>query len=100
MRITVIAHRFEGGSWHVWEHACNPQELEAVVDSARAYAFSRLISDAPMDIDYFAGARYIFNRAFGSPESPAEGDLEVIKVGIGEITETGTKFALALTKSA
>jgi hypothetical protein len=88
MRITIFARRFEGGRWQRWEHLCDAEEADGVLDSANAEAFSRSFSNVPIDTDYLEGARYMFNRAYGTRERPAEGDLQVTGVNISIVAET------------
>ena len=80
MRIIVLARRFEKGSWKPWKHICDEEEVAAVQDSAKAKAFSRSFSTVLDDADYLQAAGYVFNRAYGSPEKPVEGDLRVTMV--------------------
>jgi hypothetical protein len=85
MLITIFATRFLGGSWKDWEHSCNEEEVEAVADSAKAKADERLSGVQPAFADYLDGAGYIFNVAFGPPESPSEGDTNVYGVRVNDI---------------
>ena len=80
MQITVFALRFEGGSWKDWEHACDEEELEAVLDSANAKALESGRPGKPTYFDFLQGARFIFDVAFGPREDPKEGDTEVFGV--------------------
>lgn len=82
MRIIIFAKRFEGGSWKSWEHECDPDEVEAMLDSAAAKAFSRTFSRVPTDIDYREAARYEFDRAYGTADKPVEGDVRVLRVDV------------------
>jgi len=41
MKIVVLAERFENGAWRDWEHNCDDQEVDAVIDSANAKAADR-----------------------------------------------------------
>jgi hypothetical protein len=84
MRITIFALRFEGGSWKDWEHDCDKEESEAVVDSASAKAFDNG-RGKPTYADFLEGARYIFDVAFGPRENPQEGDTEVFGVLVDQI---------------
>lgn len=88
MRITIIAHRFEGGAWKPWEHVCDADEIAAVLDSANAKAFDRALSPVLVDSDYLEGARYIFDRAYGTAERPCEGDLRITKVIVSIVAQT------------
>jgi hypothetical protein len=88
MRITIFAHRFEGGSWLPWEHVCDAEEADGVLDSANSEAFSRSFSNIPNDSDYLRGAAYIFNRAYGTRERPTEGDVQVTGVNVSILAET------------
>lgn len=87
MRITVLARRFEGGSWNEWEHVCNEEEVAGVLDSAKAKGFDRALTSEPTDADYLEGARYVFNRAYGTADRPAEGDVRVTKVDVSIVAE-------------
>ncbi|HWH59042.1 MAG TPA: hypothetical protein VN682_15550 [Terriglobales bacterium] len=82
MRIIIFAKRFESGSWNSWEHECDPDEVEAMLDSAAAKAFSRTFSRVPTDIDYREAGRYEFDRAYGTAANPAEGDVRVLRVDV------------------
>lgn len=87
MRITIFASRFVRGSWTSWEHVCDEDEIAEVQDSANAKAFSRAFSSTLTDSDYLEGARYIFDRAYGTAEKPAEGDLRVTKVTVSIVAQ-------------
>ena len=76
MKILVFAERYESGAWRDWEHVCDEDELEAVVDSACAKAADSR-RNPPVFVDYLFGARYIFDVARGHGDSPAEGDTRV-----------------------
>jgi hypothetical protein len=80
MRIVVYALRYEGSVWNDWEHECNENEARSVVDSANAKAFERAFTTIPIHIDILAGTRYIFERARGTLDNPAEGDTQVYGV--------------------
>lgn len=43
MLMTIFATRFEDGVWKGWEHTCDQDETEAVIDSANAKAFDHCI---------------------------------------------------------
>ena len=85
MLITIFATRFLGGVWKDWEHICNEQEVDAVVDSAKAYSDDRGPGGSLVFVDYFRGARYIFDVVKGPPESPREGDTRVYGVLVDEV---------------
>ena len=56
----------------------------------------------PLYSDYLEGAKYIFNVAFGSAESPREGDTDVYAILVGEMIlgnyqELQRHFALKLS---
>lgn len=87
MRIIVFADRFEGGKWISWEHTCDGEEADAVLDSASAKAFCRSFSHLLTDSDYLEGARYIFGIARGPFDNPAEGDLRVTKVVVSVVAQ-------------
>lgn len=102
MFISVFALRFEGGVWKDWEHACTFAETEAVSDSANAKALEHGRIREPLFIDYLEGARYIFDVAFGTINSPRDGDTKVYGVLVGgmviaEYQELQRHFALKLT---
>jgi len=84
MKIVVLAERFENGAWRDWEHNCDDQEVDAVIDSANAKAADRKQSQ-PSYIDYLAGAAYIFNVAYGPQEDPKQGDMRVYGVIVNEM---------------
>ena len=83
MQITIFATRFEGGVWKDWEHVCTFAETEAVIDSANAEAIEHGRMREPASDDYLAGARYIFDVAFGTMTSPRDGDTKVYGVLVG-----------------
>ena len=85
MRIVIFATRFHGGVWKDWEHACDENEVSAVVDSARAKAFDRAFSQTLLYADYLQGARYVFDVACGPTETPVEGDTRVYGVSVDEM---------------
>ena len=102
MLITIFATRFQGEVWKDWEHICNEEEVEAVVDSANAKADERIRGGSPNFADYLAGARYIFDVACGPRERPREGDTEVYGVLVDEVViarfeRLREHFALRLT---
>ena len=86
MRIIVFATRFKNGVWMDWEHECDEKETEAVVDSANAKSFGRAFSREPLPVDFLGGARYIFDRARGTLEIPADGDTLVYGVSVDGVT--------------
>ena len=102
MLIHILATRFEDGVWKDWEHNCNAEETEAVIDSAYAKAIEHGRFGEPVFVDYLEGARYMFDVAFGSSESPREGDTQVYGVLVGEMVianyqELERHFVLKLT---
>ena len=66
--ITIVTTQFLGGVWKDWEHTCNEEEADAVVDSARAKADEHSPAGTPDSVDYFPGARSIFDVAYGPPD--------------------------------
>jgi hypothetical protein len=84
MKIIVLAERFEEGAWKDWEHTCDEEEVDGVIDSANAKAADRMQSQ-PSYIDYLTGAAYIFNVAFGSREDPKDGDTRVYGAIVNEM---------------
>ena len=84
MKIIVLAERFEAGVWRDWEHICDEENLDAVIDSASAKARDRLHSK-PTYIDYLKGAAYIFDVARGPREDPRDGDIQVYGVIVDEM---------------
>lgn len=84
MKIVILAERFEGGAWRDWEHTCDQEEVEAVVDSANAKAFDHR-HPRPSYIDYLQGAAYIFNVANGPRQNPRDGDTRVYAAVIDEM---------------
>ena len=85
MLITIFAIRFEGGVWKDWEHACTFSETESVIDSANAKAFEQGRIREPVFVDYLEAARYIFDVAFGTKNSPRDGDTKVYGVLVGDM---------------
>ena len=85
MEILAFAKEFRNGNWNVWEHLCNEEEIEGVIDSARAKASDRLFFGTPFQADYLAGVRYIFDVMRGSEDSPKEGDLRVYGVCVNGV---------------
>ena len=83
MQITIFATRFEGGAWKDWEYACTYVEAEAVIDSANAKALDHGRIREPVLIDYLEGSRYIFDVAYGTMNSPRDGDTKVYGVLLG-----------------
>ena len=84
MKIIVLAERFEVGAWKDWEHTCDEEEVEAVIDSANAKAADRT-HPRPSYIDYLKGAAYVFDVAFGSREDPKDGDTRVYGAIVDEV---------------
>ena len=102
MLITIFAVRFEDGVWRDWEHACSFAETEAVFDSAKAKALEHGGIREPVFVDYLEGARYIFDVAYGTMNSPRDGDTKVYGVLVGGLViaqyeELQHHFALKLT---
>ena len=80
MQIIVLAQRFEAGTWREWEHICVEDEVEAVVDSARAYAEEQARVSEPLDRDFLRGVSYVFAVAYGERNQPKQGDTRVYAV--------------------
>lgn len=102
MQITIFAMQFKGGVWKYWEHACTFAETVAVSDSANAKANDHGRINEPVFVDYLEGARYIFDVAYGTTESPRDGDTEVYGVVvsgmvIADYQELQRYFALKLS---
>ncbi|HEY2467802.1 MAG TPA: hypothetical protein VGI45_08165 [Terracidiphilus sp.] len=76
MKIIVLAERFGDGAWSDWEHTCDKEEVEAVVDSAKAKAADRKLYHSDY-IDFLTGAAYIFDVAYGPQDNPKDGDVRV-----------------------
>ena len=89
MEITVYGRRFEGGFWTKWEHPCDENEIEWVIDSANAKTFDNGRPGRLTIFDVLEGARYIFNVAFGSRKDPQQGDVEVLDVRVNEMAANG-----------
>jgi hypothetical protein len=85
MKIIILAERFEDGAWGNWEHICNEQEVEAVVDSAKAKAADRMHFPHPCYIDYLTGSAYIFDVAYGPRNDPRDGDTRVYGAIVDEM---------------
>jgi hypothetical protein len=85
MQITVFAVRFEDAGWVEWEHMCDLDETEIVVDAARTLAFEHAPFQKPLDVDYLGGARYVFDVARGTLEKPVHGDMQVYDVKVAGI---------------
>lgn len=85
MEIVIFAEQFKNGSWDVWEHACGPAEIEAVVETARVKARVRSSDGRPIHGDFLEGARCIFDVARGSAESPTEGDTRVYCICVDKV---------------
>lgn len=81
----VYGRRFQSGQWRIWEHTCTSEEFEAVLDSAAASAADHRRVGQPTHADYFRGARYVFDVAFGAREAPAEGDIWTYGIRIDQI---------------
>lgn len=84
MKIVVLAERFEEGAWRDWEHTCDQDDIEAILDSAYAKALDHG-HHRPSYIDYLHGARYIFNVANGPKHTPREGDTRVYAAIVDEM---------------
>ena len=52
MQITILALRFEAGSWRDWDHKCHEEELDSVTDSANAKAFDHGRPGKPTYFDF------------------------------------------------
>lgn len=85
MKIIVLAERFEDGTWGSWEHICDDEEVEAVVDSAKAKAADRMHFHDPCYIDYLTGCAYIFDVAYGPRDDPKDGDTRVYGAIVDEM---------------
>jgi hypothetical protein len=85
MEIVIFAEEFRNGSWDVQEHACNPDEIAAVVDTARVKARVRSANGRPIHDDFLEGARCMFNVAQGTADNPREGDTRVYCICIDEV---------------
>lgn len=83
MKIIVLAERFQENTWTYWEHHCNEEEIDAVIDSANAKAADHM-HVRPAYIDYLKGAAYVFNVAYGRQENPRDGDTRVYAVVVDE----------------
>jgi len=83
--IVVYGLRFERGKWQNWEHTCSTNDLDGVVDSAKARAADHGRLANPVYMDFLEGARYVFEVAYGSREDPREGDLCVYAVRIDQM---------------
>ncbi len=77
MQFIVYCVRYTDRGWKKHRHVCSDQENEAVVDSAKAYALMRFPDQKLTFSDYLAGARYMFDVAFGPRDQPVIGDTVV-----------------------
>jgi hypothetical protein len=84
-RITIFASRYQSGIWKDWEHTCDENEIAAVVNSTQAKALDRAFSRTLLYADYLQGARYIFDVARGTTQTPTEGDTRVYGVSVDEM---------------
>jgi len=84
VEIVVFAKVFRKGNWEISEHRCSDEDVDAVEDSARAYAQNRL-SVHPLPIDYLQAAKYVFEVACGPEDKPKEGDTRVHGVSVNAI---------------
>lgn len=84
MKIIVLAERFQEGTWTNWEHTCDKEEIDAVIDSACAKAADHR-HPRPSYIDYLQGSAYIFNVARGPMQNPREGDTRVYAAIVDEM---------------
>lgn len=91
MKIIVFGRRFISGRWEQWEHTCSEEEIEWVEDSARAKAQDRSHSGPLLPIDYFKGARYIFEVAYGPANSLNDGDTRVHGISVDGVHVESTK---------
>ncbi len=80
MQISVFAIQYISGEWKEYEHTCSPEEVESVIDSAKAKAFEQFRYSNPQYADYLEGAQYVFDVVRGLPDAPAEGDIQVVGV--------------------
>jgi hypothetical protein len=83
--IVVYGLRFERGKWNSWEYTCSAEEIDGVVDSARAKAADHGRPEKPTYVDYLEGSRYIFDIAYGPREKPVEGDVWVYGVRVDQM---------------
>jgi len=83
--IVVYGLRFQRGKWRDWEHICSVEEVEGVLDSARAKAFDHGRLGQPTHSDYLEGSRYMFNVARGPRDNPADGDTQLYGVCVDGI---------------
>jgi hypothetical protein len=85
MKIHIFAERFMNGSWDFWEHACGPQEADALVDYAIAIALGRTPIKRPTHNDFLESARRMFNVSAGEPGFSRNGDTRVYCVCVDGI---------------
>ncbi|MGB7265479.1 MAG: hypothetical protein WBC92_08190 [Terracidiphilus sp.] len=76
----MFARRFTNGRWEAWEHMCNEEEVDGVVDSAQAKTWDRVLSGPPSYADYLNSVRYVFDVVRGEANNPRDGDLQVYGV--------------------
>lgn len=91
MEIIIFGRRFSDGNWKKWEHTCSEEEVLWVEDSAVAKAQDRSHFGTPLPIDYLRGARYIFDVAYGRPDSPIDGDTRVLAVSVNGVRVESSK---------
>ena len=80
--IVVYGLRFKQGNWTDWEHTCSIEEINGVLDSAKAKAFDYGRQGRPAYVDFLEGSKYMFNVAYGPRDNPAEGDTMVYGVRV------------------
>jgi hypothetical protein len=101
--VIVFGLRSESGDWKPWEHTCTVDEVEAVVDSAKAKAADYGRPGQLTCVDYLEGSRYMFNVAYGPRERPADGDIRVYgvrvdRIVIGEYEQLKRHFTAQVTR--
>jgi len=85
LTIVVYGLRFYHGRWMDWEHVCSGEEVDGVLDSAKAKAFDHGRFGQPTHSDFLEGSKYMFDRAYGLRENPADGDTLVYGVCVDGI---------------
>ncbi len=80
--IVVYGLLFKQGNWTNWEHTCSIEEMDGVLDSAKAKAFEHGHQGRLTYADFLEGSKYIFNVAYGPRENPVDGDTMVYGVRV------------------
>ena len=80
--IVVYGLRFRQGNWTDWEHSCSIEEMDGVLDSAKAKAFDHGRQGRLVYLDFLEGSKYIFNVAYGPRDNPVDGDTMVYGVRV------------------